>query len=279
MAAFPNLDFNHINELNLIDSPILDFNIESQGIKLNCRLNRQIQSDYLIVVPNGIVDRKQAVIPAFNRWNWLGVFKCTVLAISDPTLYLDSNINNGWFLGSKYLDVTSFVADTVVKISNLLGIDSKHIIFWNSGDGGYASILLSSYINGASFVSINSPTMISNCNPVHIETLTRIFDETSSAEDLFKLYPNKFSVINALQSSYEDSKITKGVIVQNTIDEKRYHKHYIPFCRSFDIPYSGGVNQSLGLHSLIYKNEKIRGPEPINLANSIFENYLPLLLK
>ena len=146
MSSFPLLSFKNINDIELVDKPVVDIEVVTNGINLQCRLNRQSPNDYLIVAPNGAVDREKLSIPAFARWNWHGIFGAYILAISDPMLYYSDSLQIGWFASTKYIDVTSYTADVVKKIADELNISHERIIFWGSSAGGYSSILLASKI-------------------------------------------------------------------------------------------------------------------------------------
>lgn len=279
MATFPYSKFQHIDDIVLKEDIVSDFAVEVQGIKLECRLNQKVKNDYLIVTPNGAVNRKTAELPVFARWNWHGIFNSSILAISDPTLYLDDNLPIGWFAGTKYQKISTFVADAILKVASLLDIPPNRIIFWGSSAGGYASILLAAQIDGANFISANGQTQIINYYKGHIESYRQLFDSNATAESLAKNYPKQWSAITALQSSYDKKKITCGVIVQNTVDTKHYNEHYIPFCEYFHLPIEGGINDKLNLHSLVFTHEKGHGPEPAEIAKKLVEEYLPKILK
>lgn len=278
MADFPHNKFSDIESIMLTEDTISDLTITYQGMQLDCRLNQKIKNDYLIVVPNGAVDRTKRQLPVFGRWNWHGIFNSNILAISDPTLYFKNDLRIGWFAGSKYLNITDFVADAVCKIAYLLGIPNNRIVFWNSSAGGFASILLASRIDGAGFVSINPQTQIINYNHSQVEDFRKQFDANFTAEELSEKYPEQWSAIFALQKSYNENRDTKGVIVQNTVDLKHYNRHYLPFCEYFSLPIEGGSNEKYGLYSLLFSDEKGHGPETAEIAKLVVEDYLPMLL-
>ena len=142
MAEFIHSEFDCIDKITLTAGNVIDFSVIKHGLQLDCRLNQKVQNDYLIVTPNGAVDRKKAELPAFARWNWHGIFNSNILAISDPTLHFDGDIPIGWFSGTKYQNVAAFTADVVVKVASLIGIPANRIIFWGSSAGGFASISL-----------------------------------------------------------------------------------------------------------------------------------------
>ncbi|WP_201604374.1 hypothetical protein [Psychrobacter immobilis] len=275
MTQFPHSEFRNIEDITLSEELVSDFCVLEGRLRLECRLNITMKNNYLIVMPNGAVDRKKNQIPAFARWNWHTVFNSNVLSISDPALYLDENLPIGWFAGTKDLDITSFVANVVVKVALLLKIPSNRIVFWNSSAGGYASILLASKIDGANFVCINGQTEIIKYYSGHIEAFRKVFDSTSEADTLSLSFPEQWSAIQALENSYEKGKVTNGVVIQNIIDKMHYEKHYIPFCNHFNLPIEGGSNKNL--HSILYSHDKGHGPEPVSLSKEVIRDYLPKL--
>ena len=100
MTQFPHSEFRNIEDITLSEELVSDFCVLEGRLRLECRLNITMKNNYLIVMPNGAVDRKKNQIPAFARWNWHTVFNSNVLSISDPALYLDENLPIGWFAGT-----------------------------------------------------------------------------------------------------------------------------------------------------------------------------------
>lgn len=278
MTKFSQVVFESINDVTLSKEQISDFSVIEHDIRLDCRLNTKIQNDYLIVAPNGAVDREKLNLPVFARWNYHSIFSSTILSISDPVLLLDDSLRIGWFAGTKSFDVADFTSKVVVEVAKQLGIASDRIIFWGSSSGGFASILLASKIDGASFVSINGQSKINDYYSGHVEDYRKVFDSESSTDQIIQDYPLRWSILNALSESYDQGRATKGVVVQNTIDEMHYLKHYTPFCEKFYLPVEGGKSNRYELWSLLFENQKGHGPEPADIAKQVVEEYLPKIL-
>lgn len=278
MTKFSQVVFESVNDIRLSQEQVSDFSVIEHGIRLDCRLNTKIQNDYLIVAPNGAVDREKLDLPVFARWNYHSIFNSNILSISDPVLVLEDSLRIGWFAGTKSLDVADFTSKVVVEVAKQLGIKSDRIVFWGSSSGGFASVLLASKIDGANFVSINAQSTISNYYSGHVEDYRKVFDGQSSIEKIVEDYPLRWSIINALNESYINGLFTKGIVVQNTVDEMHYLKHYTPFCESFYLPVEGGKSSRYELWSLLFENQKGHGPETAEIAKKIVEEYLPRIL-
>lgn len=278
MANFPHTVFSNIKEITLKEDSVHDFSVEEKGIKLECRINQKVKNDYLVVTPNGAVDREKYELPVFARWNYQNIFNSSILSISDPTLLLDDYLRIGWFAGTNQLNITQFVSEVVTKVADQLGIAQDRIIFWGSSSGGFASILLASKIDGASFVSINGQSTISNYYAGHVEDYRKVFDSQSSIEKILQDYQSRWSIITSLDESYKQGLSTKGVVVQNIVDEMHYLKHYTPFCEHFGISLEGGKGSKYGLWSLLFDHQKGHGPETADVAKQIVNDYFPLIL-
>ncbi len=278
MANFPHTAFHNIKEINLKEDFVQDFSVEQKGIKLECRINKKVRNDYLVVTPNGAVDRVKYELPVFARWNYHTIFNSPILSISDPALLLDESLRIGWFAGTQSLDVPQLTSEVVVKVADQLGISHDRIIFWGSSSGGFASILLASQIDGASFISVNGQSIINNYYLAHVEDYRKVFDSQSSINQIVKDYESRWSIIKALDNSYKNGLTTKGVVVQNVVDKIHYLKHYKLFCEHFGLPLQGGENRKYGLWSLLFEDEKGHGPETANIAKQIVHNYFPLIL-
>lgn len=279
MTKFPRTAFESIEDIVLSEELVSDFSVIEDNIRLDCRLNTTVKNDYLVVTPNGAVDRKNVNLPVFARWNYHSIFNSPILSISDPALYLEDSLRIGWFAGTKSLDIAHFVSEVVTKVAEKLGIASDRIIFWGSSSGGFASILLASKIDGASFVSINGQSTINGYYSGHVEDYRKVFDNRSSINQIIVDHPLRWSVINSLHESYSKDLVTKGVVVQNVVDEMHYSKHYTPFCESFDLPVKGGKSDIYKLWSLLFEHQKGHGPETADVAKKIVSDYFPLILK
>lgn len=278
MANFPHTAFNNIKEINLNEGFLQDFSVEEKGVKLECRINQKVKNDYLVVTPNGAVDRKKYELPVFARWNYQNIFNSSILSISDPALLLDGYLRIGWFAGTSQLDIAQFVSEVVIKVADQLGVTHDRIIFWGSSSGGFASILLASKIAGASFVSINGQSTINNYYAGHVEDYRKVFDSQSSIDEILQDYQSRWSIIVALHESYKKGLSTKGVVVQNIVDEMHYLKHYTPFCEHFGLSLEGGKSSDYELWSLLFEHQKGHGPETADVAKQIVNDYFPLIL-
>ncbi|HCH27811.1 MULTISPECIES: hypothetical protein [Psychrobacter] len=279
MANFPHTIFNSIEEITFKKDLVQDFSVEEKDIKLECRINQKVKNEYLVVAPNGAVDRKKYELPVFARWNYQNIFNSSILSISDPALLLDDSLRIGWFAGTNQLDITQFVSEVIIKVADKLGITHDKIIFWGSSSGGFASILLASKIDGSSFVSINGQSAINNYYAGHVEDYRKVFDSQSSIGEILQNYPSRWSIITALDDSYKKGLSTRGIVVQNTIDEMHYLKHYTPFCEHFNVPLEGGKSGTRELWSLLFEHQKGHGPETADIAKRIVNDYFPELLK
>lgn len=278
MANFPHTSFNNITEINLSEDSVQDFSVKEKGLNIECRINQKIKNDYLIVTPNGAVDRKKYELPVFARWNYQNIFNSSILSISDPVLLLDDSLRIGWFAGTNQLDIAQFVSEVIIKVADKLGITHDKIIFWGSSSGGFASILLASKIDGASFVSINGQSTINNYYAGHVEDYRKVFDSESSIDEILQNYPSRWSIITALDDSYKKGLSTRGIVVQNTIDEMHYLKHYTPFCEYFNVPLEGGKSDTRELWSLLFEHQKGHGPETTEVAKKLVSEFFPLIL-
>ena len=278
MANFPHIAFNNIEEITLNQDFVQDFSVKEKEIKLECRINQKVKNDYLVVAPNGAVDREKYKLPVFARWNYQSIFNSSILSISDPALLLDDALRIGWFAGTNQLDIAQFVSEVVIKVADQLGIAHDRIIFWGSSSGGFASVLLASKINGSCFVSINGQSTINNYYAGHVEDYRKVFDSQSSIDDILQSHPSRWSIITALDKSYKHGLSTKGVVVQNVIDEMHYLTHYSPFCEHFGLPLKGGKSSNYELWSLLFEHQKGHGPETADVAKQIVDDYFPLIL-
>ena len=95
------------------------FVVEDHKVRLDCRLKLHPGADRLFIMLNGAVDRKKTPLPVFARWNWGRVLGGHVLAVCDPTLYLDEELNIGWFVGRRHWNPLDALLRTVATADSV----------------------------------------------------------------------------------------------------------------------------------------------------------------
>jgi len=147
------------------------------------------------------------------------------LAISDPSLALDSsfNLTLGWHAGSSAQPRLQYFIETVIRrIQEVTGI--SNLVFVGGSGGGFASLEMSRRFPGSVVVAMNPQTSIGKYLPFAVRRYldlswdgVAVLDEISkySTHDLVEGYPR---VLNHTVA-----------YVQNTRDTFHIENHQIPF--------------------------------------------------
>ena len=113
------------------------------------------ETKVLYVFLNGAITGPGASVPMFARWSYYKLINGSMLNISDPMYRMNDKLKLGWYYGNREIDLQQRVADMVVKIAGVIGVEHHNIIFVGSSGGGYASIACASRIHGAVSIAIN----------------------------------------------------------------------------------------------------------------------------
>lgn len=91
--------------------------------------------------------------PIFHRWSWYKHFPdCHVMVLSDPGLYLSSDIRAAWFMGSQ-VDIVEALASHVARISERLGIAQRDVVFYGSSMGGFGALMVAAELADSTAVA------------------------------------------------------------------------------------------------------------------------------
>jgi hypothetical protein len=93
-----------------------------------------------------------------------------------------------------------------------------------------------------------------------------VFRPGSNWASLCAEYPERFSVITALMAARKEGKSPRLGILQNVSDKNFWRRHYMPFCKAFNINPHGGADESGHLYCSTYDNRGGHGVYPDILA-------------
>lgn len=114
------------------------------------------QSNILVVTFHGALDRKKIELPRYERLKTKAALDISSMYFSDPSLWLDEDLQLGWYTGWKEADVIGHCAHWIVRTAQKLEI-SKIIISGSSG-GGFAALQVSARIPGSVALPFNPQT-------------------------------------------------------------------------------------------------------------------------
>ena len=180
--------------------------------------------DTLMVYLHGATDRTRQAIPRYERVRSLSsISQGPAVFFSDPTLDLDGRLVLGWFLGTEDINLHRVIAEMVDTLAR--HYDVKRVVLVGNSGGGFSAIQIASYLDGASFISINGQTDLSVYTPrLTNQAIWAAFGKRSVVE-LNDTQMERLILGRRLQSIDFD---VCGLIEQNTGDSHHYERHYLP---------------------------------------------------
>lgn len=242
-----------LEDLQVSESPAL-YNIKIDDYYLNIFFNPIISSDKLYVLSPGYLERKIYTHPYFQRLSWTESINANCIIITDPTLSLHDDIGIAWFQGKRKKFALPLIVKVIDKFRSHLNVPKKRVIFFGSSAGGFASLMMSSLMNGASCVVNNPQTNVLNFRENIVDKmLERCYSGLTKSEVMANFLP-RLSVVNFFDAN---KNIPNCIYIQNVSDVEHYNDHFIPFLTHLGILFSSSDKRNSFDNIIVklYKNE------------------------
>lgn len=185
--------------------------------------------EVLTVYFHGATDRTRFSMPRFERlrsFSQLGTGP--VMLFSDPCLDLDSRMILSWYVGTEELDLHHEIARMITAYARSRGL-SKVMLVGNSG-GGFASLQLGAYLDGARVISFNPQIQVDRYVPRIAETAHwALFGRTTVSDD--PVQAPRMDLIERYTRIGFDQDV---LLIQNPGDNDHYQEHFLPFTAAFE---------------------------------------------
>jgi hypothetical protein len=229
------------------------------------------ENKVLFVMMPSAINREKLVLPIFSRWTWAlkGMIAGNVLCIADPTLNLHNELKLGWCIGDVAHDATAEIAKFVVKLGKSNDIPNNKIVIYGSFAGGFAALALSAFIEGSIAVAINSQIDALEYESSRQVALIRQCCFENMQKDTIRLY---FSNRVNMAFRWKNINASRALIVQNTLDEHHWEKHYPLFAKAIGLPITSGVSKNGRHRSIIYNDPRGHVAESPEIFAEIMRN-------
>jgi hypothetical protein len=224
-------------------SATLETQFQSGGLRVAGLLEPRAKADRLTVVLNAYCARESRTPPVFAEWPESSDTFGHILRISDPSLFLSDWINASCFLGTEADDPIPAVVKYSKQVAHQLGVSENRVVYFGHSGAGFGAIQCAVYDRASSGLAVNpilEPEQYAKYN--FAKSMATIFRPNSQFQELYKDYPQRFSVTNAVKSARAAGLKPCLGIIQNVLDTHHYGKHFIPFCKSVGIGPFGGVD-------------------------------------
>lgn len=214
--------------------------VEWEGIKYEFLIRMKANSSHLLIMGSGAMNlyEKRIKPPYFQRHSWMKSLNESVIYYNDPTLYLGEHLLVGWGQGTKDRFAIKEIGEILHKLILKSKIPPKNTIFYGSSAGGFMSLILAGYIKD-SIALVNSPqTCLSKWLQTPVKQVFELSYQTSSIDEVMKLFPERINVIKFYQSI---KYVPKIYYLQNAYCEYDIKGHVIPFIDGLQKMGSGCV--------------------------------------
>lgn len=209
-----------------------------EGPKLDALLVNK-GSDTLVVSLHGALNRQRFTLPRYERLNTLLAYPVSSLYFTDPTLYLDDQLQLGWYTGWKGQDVQSHIADWIKAAQK--AVSASKVIISGSSGGGFGALQIASKIPGSLAVVFNPSVYVrgyltngeKGAHETERKYVTSVHPEFRELVKTNKdLEENDWSTglgpeISALETY--SSPVQNRVLFCQTPSDWHYDQHYLPF--------------------------------------------------
>lgn len=236
--GLPNVFYENLSDF--LSVPSMETGIHTICIReslIDLYIKRRPGRPLVIFLHGNAPTRIGYKLPVF--WG-VGIAKsldASLLAICDPSLYLDDSLQLSWYAGSLKLNVRQLLPAIIRKVAEVF--ESTGIIFCGGSGGGYASLYYSLHFPKSISVVWNPQTNILAYNPVAVSHFSEIcFGIVSKPTETKRL--EDFISCNLAPLYNEMSNNNQVIYLQNNTDW-HVEAHMRPFFMSVGADVTGIV--------------------------------------
>lgn len=150
----------------------------------------------LICFGSGLIDQKTKKLPRFQRYRWKDKFEESIIYYNDPTLYLNPELEVGWFIGSEddwYLEKLSKIIKNIITLAE---IKEEMTLFYGTSNGGFVSTALATLINGSTALVGNFNYSIYRAHiRIHIDRMEKHIFNGLDEKTILKKHKYRLNVV------------------------------------------------------------------------------------
>ena len=208
------------------------------GPKLDALLVNK-KSDTLVVSLHGALNRQRFSLPRYERLKTLLEYRFSSLYFTDPTLYLDDQLQLGWYTGWRDQDVQSQIANWIIAAKK--AVSANKVIISGSSGGGFGALQVSAKVPNSLAVVFNPSVYVrgyltngqEGAHETERKYVTSVHPElrdlvaTNAAIESNDWSANFGAEMSALETY--SSPVNNKVLFCQTPTDWHYDQHYLPF--------------------------------------------------
>lgn len=238
-AWAPQSVFASTEQIEVPADGMLDFNVKQGKLTYPCRFTGREGSDTLHVSIAAFTDRGKLPPPHFHRRNLEAGGH--VLAVFDPSILLHRTMRIGCFLGTSKDDAVLGLIAIANQVAAQLQVPPTRIVYWGASAASLGAAMAAIRTGNGRGVVINPLLELENfaARPIG-KPILQVFGSTAG-NALLKGNDIRASTTVALQTAHKKGEHPRLIIVQNKSDQVFYEGQYLPFCRRWKLPETGGT--------------------------------------
>lgn len=252
--------------------------LEKDGIVFPVMVKLNPKADRVFVMLNGAVNRETMEMPVFARWNWGRVLDGHVIAVCDPTLYLDKALTLGWFIGTPSKSALPGLIEIAERTARHLKMSPGRTIFYGSSGGGFAAIAAACQVQAGRAVAINPQIDVTRYYPRFVAALKRALGGDNAFEEVSR-DSRRILLKPLIDQARRTGMGTRLAIYQNKVDLYHYKNHFLQLGATFGIPPDGGCSPEGDILGVIYSSPEGHAWEPPEVVKEILAKGIPFLLE
>ena len=212
--------------------------------------------------------------PFFDRWSWYEYFDENFLVISDPTHYVNKNVQIGWYVGTNDTWYLEAISDIVRKIALKRRVSNNNILFYGSSGGGFASVGLATLIRGSKVLVNNAQFFVMNYHEWAVKKLFDLLEEYFPSGNRDKTYKKIKHRLNHIELFKKMKYVPEIHYYVNANSQLDINNQCVPFIKEItEVEY---FTDNLDIH--LYHNDQGHYPlgkdESIDLIQNFTKKHL-----
>lgn len=219
-------DIKKLEDVLSIQSNRFESNLEKNGFKFSFLCNLKRWTKRLVIINQSAIDITKQRPPVYQRWKWADDFNATTIVLNDPMLYLGSDLNGGWWIGTRDVDLIDLFINEVKRLAKKLDVSSDNVFFYGGSAGGFTSLqMAASYPNSTAIVDIPQTDLTRYAQRNQIKRAFEAGFGAGTFENQRDSHLDRLSVISRIKKNKFGFKL---IFLQNTNDTHHVRTHFIP---------------------------------------------------
>lgn len=238
-----------------------ELKIIKNQIDFYIKIELKKDNENLVVFSNGAINRTKKQPPIYMRSSWHEEINANCIYIDDRTLH-NNELSLGWGIGNTERYFLNDYSEIIIRISKLLNLKEKNIIYYGSSAGGFMSINLATMHKGTTALVNNPQIIVNNYLPIHVNRLYKTLFPDLTEKDILKRYIRRFSVIPLMRIK---EYVPRIFYFQNRLCEQDMKNHFNVFLEKLEFYKI----DSSKIEFILYNDDK-SGHNPLTKNKSVF---------